>query len=283
LPLNIEIERSSEKDEKKNEKISIQWKPQENIKEYNLATLKLEPTDLYLGRIIRKTPADNAGLKQWDKVISINQKPVVKWEDILNSIKSYSGPEPLKIEVVRGTEKKLIDVTPQMTTQMLPTGVEDKRYTIGINALLMISELDFVRVKADNLGVALMKAFNRSVDMSFMTIQVFRKLLTGEISRKNIGGVISIAQAAHDSFISGLSSFLLMMGFISINLFVLNLLPVPVLDGGHMVFYTIELLKGSPLSLKKMEMAQQVGMFLLMSLMVYALFNDVSRVFFTVQ
>ncbi len=282
-PLNLEIERSLDGDEKKPTKISIQWKPQEKLKEYSLSALKLEPTDLYLGRILKKTPADQAGLKQWDKITAINEKPVQKWEDILNSIKSYNGAGPVKIEVARGTEKKTIEVTPQMTSQMLPNGVEDKRYTVGIAPLLMMSELDFVIVKAEGLGAALSRAVKRSIDMSVMTLQVFKKLLFGEISHKNIGGVISIAQAAHDSFISGLSSFLMMMGFISINLFVLNLLPVPVLDGGHMVFYTIELLKGSPLSLKKMEMAQQVGMVLLMSLMVFALFNDVSRVFFTAQ
>ncbi|MEK6774222.1 MAG: RIP metalloprotease RseP [Bdellovibrionota bacterium] len=281
-PLNLEIERLAN-DEKKTEKISIQWSPQEKIKEYSLATLKLETTDLYLGRILKKTPADSAGLKPWDKIISIDTKAVTKWDDVLNAIKSYSGTQPMSIEVMRGVEKKMFEITPQMTSQMLPTGAEDKRYTIGINALLMYSDIDFVRVKAKGMGAAIARAFTRSVDMSVMTLNVFKKLIFGEISHKNIGGVISIAQAAHDSFISGLSSFLLMMGFISINLFVLNLLPVPVLDGGHMVFYIIELLKGSPLSLKKMEMAQQVGMVLLMSLMVFALFNDVSRVFFTSQ
>ena len=147
----------------------------------------------------------------------------------------------------------------------------------------MYSDPDVVLVKSKNIFAGIERAFTRSVDMSIMTLAVFKKLITGEISRKNVGGVISIAQAAHDSFVSGITSFLLMMGFISINLFVLNLLPVPVLDGGHLVFYTIEVLKGSPLSLKKMEVAQQVGMVLLMSLMVFALFNDVSRVFFSAQ
>lgn len=282
-PLSLEIERAAELDAKKSEKINIQWKPSEKISAYSLETLKLESTDLYLGKIIKKTPADIAGFKQWDKVVSINSKSVKEWEDILNSIKSYSGSDPLKVEVVRGVEKKSLEVIPQMTSQMLPNGVEDKRYTIGIVPLIMYSEPDFVTVKATNVFSGFEKALNRSIDMSVMTLAVFKKLITGEISRKNVGGVISIAQAAHDSFVSGITNFLMMMGFISINLFVLNLLPVPVLDGGHMVFYTIEVLKGSPLSLKKMEVAQQVGMVLLMSLMVFALFNDVSRVFFSAQ
>ncbi len=282
-PLNLEIERTLDQEKHKTEKISLQWKPQNKIAEFNLETLKLESTDLYLGRIIKKTPADLAGFKQWDKIVSINNNKVTEWEDILKTIKSYSGSDPLKMEVIRGVERKTLEVVPQVTTQMLPTGVEDKRYTIGIVPLIMYSEPDIVLVKAKNIFAGIERAFTRSVDMSVMTLAVFKKLITGEISRKNVGGVISIAQAAHDSFVSGITSFLLMMGFISINLFVLNLLPVPVLDGGHLVFYTIEVLKGSPLSLKKMEVAQQVGMVLLMSLMVFALFNDVTRVFFSTQ
>jgi regulator of sigma E protease len=90
--------------------------------------------------------------------------------------------------------------------------------------------------------------------------------------------VISIGQAAHETYKMGLVQFLQMMAIISVNLFILNLLPIPVLDGGHLVFYTIEALKGTPLSMRKMEIAQQVGLTLLMSLMVFALFNDFTRV-----
>ena len=100
------------------------------------------------------------------------------------------------------------------------------------------------------------------------------------MSHKNIGGMISIGKAAKDSFELGLQSFLMTMGILSVSLFILNLLPIPVLDGGHLVFYSIEAIKGSPLSVKKMEVAQQVGFILLMGLMVLAIFNDVTKFFF---
>lgn len=105
----------------------------------------------------------------------------------------------------------------------------------------------------------------------------FVRLFQNKISPKNIGGVISIGQAASETFKIGITQFLQMMSIISVNLFILNLLPIPVLDGGHLVFYTIEAIKGAPLSIRKMEIAQQVGMALLMSLMIFALFNDFTR------
>ena len=111
-----------------------------------------------------------------------------------------------------------------------------------------------------------------------MTVVSLVRLVQGMISPKHIGGVISIGQAARETYKSGLTQFLQMMAIISVHLFVLNLLPVPVLDGGHLLFYTVELLRGAPLSMRKLEIAQQVGLVLLMSLMAFALFNDFSRV-----
>jgi regulator of sigma E protease len=112
-----------------------------------------------------------------------------------------------------------------------------------------------------------------------MTVISFLKLLQNKISPKSIGGVLSIGQIASESFKLGISQFLQIMAVISINLFVLNLLPIPVLDGGHLLFYSVEALRGSPVSMRKMEIAQQIGLILLMSLMVFALFNDFSRIF----
>jgi regulator of sigma E protease len=105
------------------------------------------------------------------------------------------------------------------------------------------------------------------------------RLIQNRVSAKSIGGPIMIGQLASKTFEIGLSPFLKIMAIISINLFILNLMPIPVLDGGHLVFFTVEALRGAPLSMRKMEIAQQVGLVLLMSLMFLALFNDVSRLF----
>ena len=113
-----------------------------------------------------------------------------------------------------------------------------------------------------------------------MTVMSFVKLFQGQVSVKNVGGMVSIGKAAKDSFEMGAQAFLMTMGILSVSLFILNLLPIPVLDGGHLVFYTIELIKGSPLSLRKMEIAQQVGFALLLALMILAQFNDIVRFLF---
>jgi regulator of sigma E protease len=113
-----------------------------------------------------------------------------------------------------------------------------------------------------------------------MTVMSFVRLFQGEVSHKNIGGMISIGKAASDAYAMGLQQFLMTMGILSISLFILNLLPVPVLDGGHLVFYAIEIVKGSPLSGRKLEIAHQIGFVLLMGLMVLALFNDFTKFIF---
>ena len=105
------------------------------------------------------------------------------------------------------------------------------------------------------------------------------RLVQGEVSAKNIGGIITIGRVASRSFEIGASAFLKTMALISLNLFLLNLLPVPVLDGGHLLFFTIEGLKGTPISLKKLEIAQQVGLTILMVLMAFAFFNDITNFF----
>jgi len=111
-----------------------------------------------------------------------------------------------------------------------------------------------------------------------MVLIGFLRMIQNEVSSRNIGGVITIGKYAGQSYKVGLSPFLKFMAIISINLFILNLLPVPILDGGHLLFFTIEAIRGAPMSMKKMELAQQVGLILLMTLMVFALFNDITNI-----
>ena len=111
------------------------------------------------------------------------------------------------------------------------------------------------------------------------TVDGFVKLLTNQVSLKSIGGPLAIGKVAHDSFNTSLSYFFQLMALISVNLGVINLFPIPVLDGGHIMFITLELLNRGPLSRRKMEIAQQVGLSVLLMLMVGAIFNDVVRFF----
>lgn len=249
-------------------------------KNSNLASLGFEQPDLFLDQVVKDSPAEKADLHRFDQIISINNEPITKWDQVLNKIKSFDGKDSLTIKIARDGTEMVKKITPLVTSQMTPQGKEDRRFTVGILPFINYSQPEMVKVKADNLYYAFEKGLSRTWEISTMTVISFVRLFQGEVSHKNIGGMISIGKAAKDSYENGLQSFLMTMGILSVSLFILNLLPIPVLDGGHLVFYGIEAIKGSPLSLKKMEIAQQVGFVLLMGLMVLALFNDFTKFFF---
>ena len=247
---------------------------------FTMENLGLESTQLYVDRVMPDSPAEKAGIKRGDKIVSINDKTLKIWDDILTNVKSFSEKDkPLSVGILRDEEQLKLQISPQMTTHDTLHGTEEKRYTIGISPLLMYAQPEVVVISEKNFPAMIQRSFVKTWDVSVMTVLSFVRLIQNQISPKNIGGIFSIAQAANETFKLGLSAFLQMMGLISINLFILNLLPIPMLDGGHIVFYCIEAIKGSPLSLNKMEMAHKVGMILLFSLMIFALFNDFKRMF----
>lgn len=246
----------------------------------SLASLGLESTQLYIDRVMADSPAEKAGIKRGDKIVKIAGRDLVLWDDILNSIKNFKEEDKtLNLDIKRDNEIIKVSIIPQMTTHMTMHGTEDKRFTIGITPYLMYSQPETVVLSETSFSGIINRGFEKTWDVSVMTVLSFVRLIQNQISPKNIGGIFSIAQAANETFKMGLSAFLQMMGLISVNLFILNLLPIPVLDGGHIVFYTIEAIKGSPLSLNKVEIAHKVGMILLFSLMIFALFNDFKRMF----
>lgn len=276
--LQLEVERAPVTGGAKVESMSVTLAPSA-LPKYSFETLKLESADLYLSTVIDGTPAKAAGLLPGDRLVQINNTKIVQWDDVINTVKAYDGKEPLKVEVLRNGKVLDMKIVPQMVSQMTSGGAEDKRFTIGITPYISYAMPELTEVSTSNPLEALKIGTQRTWDVSVMTVMSFVRLFEGKVSPKNIGGIISIGQAASETFKIGISPFLRMMGLISVNLFILNLLPIPVLDGGHLLFYGIEALKGAPVSIKKMEIAQQVGLVLLMSLMVFALFNDFTRLF----
>lgn len=246
-----------------------------------LYVLGLEPAELYLSKVIPNTPAEKSGLKPNDKIISINGKTFSRWMDVLQTIRSFKeGDTGLKISVLRNNKPMEFEVTPEMTKQQGSQGQQEQRFTVGIAPTLSLDVTpDVVLVKAESFGEALTAGWKQTIWWTKATFTVFIKIFENKISPRNIGGIISIQQAAKKTFDYGISVFIKMMGILSVNLFVMNLLPIPVLDGGHLFFYIIEFIKGTPVSVRKMEIATQVGLFLLLGLMVFAIFNDISMVF----
>lgn len=246
-----------------------------------LYVLGLETAELYLSKVIPNTPAERAGLKPDDKIVSINGKTFARWMDVLQMIRSYkTGDTGLSISVIRDGKSQEFEVVPEVTKQQGSQGQQEQRFTVGIAPTLSLDVTPpVVLVKAESFSEAMVAGWTQTIWWTKATFTVFVKIFEQKISPRNIGGIISIQQAAKKTFDYGISVFIKMMGILSVNLFVMNLLPIPVLDGGHLFFYLIEFIKGTPVSIRKMEIATQVGLFLLLGLMVFAIFNDISMVF----
>lgn len=245
-----------------------------------LTSLGFEKGEVFIAKVVAGAPAEKSGLKSGDKILEIQDKPVQNWELIQSTIKAFKPEDKeIKLKVLRGGESLVLTMAPEMTSTTSAQGLKESRFTVGVVPWLFPAMPEVTKVTYGLSFDAMVRGFERTWEVTALTVIGMVKLFMAEISPRNISGIISIGQVASETFKMGWGQFFSMMGVISINLFILNLLPIPVLDGGHMVFYTIEWIKGSPLSLRKIEMAQKFGIVVLMSLMVFALFNDFSRLF----
>ena len=298
-PLNIEVERGllDEKPENAKEAVATEPAPLKftlsvpaTVKSADevLSAVGIEFPELYLAGIEKGSPAELAGLHKADRLISIDGKKVETFEQVAGIIRSYgqnisqgaaADRKPLALVAERDGKPVDVSIAPNMKERMNQNGKEEKRFEIGIRPMIVDATPATLELVSSNPVQAVSRGFTQTVKWTSLTVLSFVRLFQAEVSPKNIGGFFSIGAMAKKSWQIGPAQFLNIMAIISINLFVLNLLPVPVLDGGHLVFYSIEALRGAPLSMRKMEIAQQVGLVLLLGLMVFALFNDVQRMF----
>lgn len=244
-----------------------------------LAEIGIDVPDLYISNVLEDSAAASAGLKKGDKIIAVDG-PIREWSELVKKVQAYKeGQAALKITYVRENTATTAEIAPKKIKQTAPNGKEFDVFAMGVVAgVSAAAPLTFLE-KTSNPLLAGQIALQETWEWSKNTVLSFVRLIQNRVSAKSIGGPIMIGQLASKTFEIGLSPFLKIMAIISINLFILNLLPIPVLDGGHLVFFTVEALRGAPLSMRKMEIAQQIGLVLLMSLMFLALFNDVSRLF----
>jgi regulator of sigma E protease len=246
-----------------------------------VAAAGFEPAELYIFQVKKDSPADRAGIQAKDRVVKIGNDTVNSWNEVLTHVKSYDpASDGLDFVISRDGAEQTMKIKPEMTDLMNPSkGSEEHRYTIGIISGFVPVGAEPVFYRLTNpFKIAVVGLYETAYWTEFVVMSLVR-LVQGDVSPRNIGGIITIGRVASHSFAAGLSTFLRTMGIISINLFLLNLLPVPILDGGHLVFYSIEGLRGTPLSMRKMEIAQQVGLMLLMFLMAFAFFNDITNLF----
>lgn len=234
--------------------------------------------DTVIAEVQKGSPAEKAGLLRLDKILSINGNPIVSFEDIVKNVSTYKPEgEKLKIEIQRQGEINIFEMAPEMNSLEGQYGEKENRFTIGVIPTLFVAPKTYVW-KSDSIGETLSRAWNQTLVWTNVTLMSFVRIVQNRVSSKNISGIISIGQVAQQSWSVGVNAFLKMMAIISINLFIINLLPIPILDGGHLLIFILEAIKGAPLSLRKIEMAQQVGFLIILFLMAFALFNDFSRI-----
>lgn len=215
--------------------------------------------------------AQKAGLQSGDIIISTNGQPVKSLNTWIDLVKD-SASSLLVLEVERNGERISIMVT--------PTEIEENGEKIGrVGAMVSSSALNqdmLVQVQY-SLPVSILKAAEKTYHMSVLTLKMIGELITGRASARNISGPITIAEYAGRSASIGFQYYLDFIAFISVSLAVLNILPIPLLDGGHLLYYLVELVKGSPVSESVEAIGQRIGIVLLACLMTLALFNDLTR------
>lgn len=224
----------------------------------------IQPMIPQIGDVVSGLPADKAGLEKGDIILSVNGNKITHWIEMSSYIKKSEGKEIL-LSVRKESGDAELKLIPKLNE-------ESKTYVIGVQYSEEMIFKQFGIAEAIDVGL------KKGVELTYLTFDVLKKLFTFDLSIKSLGGPIMIAQATGAAAHSGISEVIMLMAFISLQLGILNLLPIPVLDGGHVFFLLAEMGLRRPISLKTREIAQQVGFAILISLMLIVSYNDVLRV-----
>ena len=227
-----------------------------------------------VGMVVENSPAENAGFKVNDSIVSINNIVTPDWVDVVELVSSKPA-EILQIVVLRDGQQKTLQAIPERIER---NGKSVGRLGLGHKAGASYPK-EMLVTHGYNVFESIPRALSRTWDFSVLTLKMMGKIFTGEISVKNLSGPVSIARYAGYSASAGLARFLDFLAIVSISLGILNLLPIPILDGGHLTYYIIEVVRRKPVSDETQEFASRIGMILLFALMAVALYNDILRVF----
>lgn len=237
-------------------------------------TLGVEPSyfignDPVIDEVQPDGPAGRGGLHPGDRVLKVGETPIESWVELTEEVGKSDG-KPVSMLVQRGDAEVPLSITPRYDDGL-------KKWLIGVKKSEMGQDEAFARKKY-GFTEAVAKGWEENLKLSKLTLSVLGRLVTFQLSYKTLGGPIRIAQASAMAAESGLSDFLYFLSFLSLQLGLLNLLPLPALDGGHLLFFAIEGVIRRPLSVRVRGMIEQAGFFLLISLMILVTMNDVDSV-----
>ncbi len=226
-----------------------------------------------VGKVNDNSPAATAGVQKDDVIVSIDNKETKGWMDVLEAVKNSQG-KAIQMVVARGSAQLNLEVVPAIDTVKNVFGEEvEQRFMIGI------MKADDLTYEKSSVFGAFVSACRQTWMYVSLTVMGFVKIIQRVVPASEIGGPILIAQIAGEQMKAGWMNLIYFMSLLSVNLGILNLLPIPVLDGGHLVFLTIEGLRRKPMNERAQIVAQQVGIGLLGTLMIFVFYNDIVRLF----
>ena len=230
------------------------------------------PLEPVIGQVVRGGAAERAGLAPGDRVVLAGGKPVESWDALVAAVQAHPDM-PLALRIERAGTPQTLEVVPASVT------AGAKRIgRIGAAPHVPASHADKMLIRVQHgVGESLWKGVAKTGDIAVFSLKMLGKMLLGEVSWKHLSGPVTIADFAGQSAAMGWVSYLTFLALISISLGVLNLLPIPLLDGGHLMYYLIEIVKGKPVSERAMELGQRVGLALLLVMMAFAFYNDLNR------
>ena len=227
-----------------------------------------------IGQVSEDSPAERAGLQAGDRVTTINGQPVDGWMTLVNLIpEAAADGQPVQLEISRDGRRRNVEIEPELVDGRMIIGVRPGEPGPEARAAMERAFTILQYGPLEGLGEAVGETWR----LTSATLGILGRMIAGNASLSNLSGPITIAQLANDSARLGVSRFLFFLGLISLSLAILNLLPIPILDGGHLLYFLIEWIKGSPVSERGHVIGQSIGLMMVLALMSVAIFNDILR------